>query len=66
MEELNTELKAVRAINQQSRRCTDEHDHEPEWNNAVHGEVLRLALAREDGVGFRYMYVRTLLTRGCY
>ena len=56
-EELMAELDAVRQINRASRRCVKENESEPEWNNAVHGRLLRLALKSDSQVGFRYMYV---------
>ncbi|KAF2453094.1 hypothetical protein BDY21DRAFT_357261 [Lineolata rhizophorae] len=54
-DELLAELETVREINRASRRCVRDSESEPEWNNSVHGTLLRLALRKEDRAGFRYI-----------
>ncbi|KAH7111798.1 hypothetical protein B0J11DRAFT_190403 [Dendryphion nanum] len=54
-EDLLVELDTVREINKASRRCVKENESEPEWNNSVHGALLRLALKNSNGASFRYI-----------
>jgi hypothetical protein len=44
VKELLAELDIIQAINNNSNRCSSEHDHECEWNNCVYILLLELAL----------------------
>lgn len=54
--ELLAEFDEVQQIVKRSRRCKAELEHEAEWNYAVHGRALRLAVGdKSDRVDVRYV-----------
>ena len=58
------EARELALIRAETVRCTEACDHEAEWNNAVHGRILRTVFGPgvdgANGVGYRYMYVGCL------
>ncbi|KAF2175990.1 hypothetical protein K469DRAFT_700572 [Zopfia rhizophila CBS 207.26] len=46
--ELLAELMTIREMNGASPRCVKDSESELEWNNLVHGTLLRLALKNDD------------------
>ncbi|RSL80237.1 hypothetical protein CDV31_017138 [Fusarium ambrosium] len=54
--ELLVEFDEVQQIVKRSRQCKAEMEHEAEWNYAVHGRALRLAVGdKSDRVDVRYV-----------
>lgn len=58
MDVLLQELQIIKNIISLTHRCSQNRDHETEWNNRVHTKLLELALGNDEtGVGFRSVYV---------